>query len=68
MISTRYADHFRLVAARLEKVGKVLKQHDIQLGLEFLGSYGNRRVSRNSGQGNKGFITPQHPLLMAFRI
>ena len=47
----RFGDHFRLVAERLRKVGKVLKEHDIQLGLEFLGSYGNRRVSRNIGQG-----------------
>ena len=47
----RFGDHFRLVADRLRKVGKVLKEHDIQLGLEFLGSYGNRRVSRNIGQG-----------------
>ena len=53
MICHRFGDHFRLVANRLEKVGKVLKEHDIQLGLEFLGSYGNRRVSRNVGQGRE---------------
>ena len=47
----RFGDHFRLVTERLEKVGKILKEHNIQLGLEFLGSYGNRRVSRKHGQG-----------------
>ena len=52
----RFGDHFRLVTERLERVGKILKQHNIQLGLEFLGSYGNRRVSRKHGQGEDIFV------------
>ena len=43
--------HFRLAAERLGRVAEVLREHDIQLGLEFLGSYGNRRTSRTEGQG-----------------
>lgn len=47
----KYGEHFRLVVERLKLVNEVLVEHDIKLGLEFLGSYGNRRVTRNTGQG-----------------
>jgi len=40
----RFCDHFTLVAARLRRVGEVLKKYDMRLALEFLGPYGNRRV------------------------
>ena len=38
-----FGEHFRLTVSRLQQVLPLLRQHDIHLGLEFLGSFGNRR-------------------------
>mmetsp|Transcript_22060 Transcript_22060/g.56651 ORF Transcript_22060/g.56651 Transcript_22060/m.56651 type:complete len:368 (+) Transcript_22060:154-1257(+) len=52
----RFADHFALVAARLRRVGEVLREHDIRLALEFLGPYGNRRVHGRPSRGGHDFV------------
>jgi len=45
--SVPFGEHFRLAMHRLERVAPILRELDIQLGLEFLGSFGNRRTAKH---------------------
>lgn len=49
-----FGEHFRLAARRLEALAPLLRTHDCALGLEFLGSYGNRRANRGAGSWARG--------------
>ena len=41
-----FGEHFRMAVNRLERLAPILREHDVQLGLEFLGSFGNRRNAK----------------------